>query len=55
MDELYNQTKAKFSYQEIASDCFQKPICFNVIPEIGDVIEEEGCMGDTDEEGKAIP
>jgi aspartate-semialdehyde dehydrogenase len=41
MDELYNQTKKKFVYQDAESKCFSKDIAFNVIPQI-DVFMEDG-------------
>ena len=41
MDELYDQTKAKYSFQEIPKKHFSKQIAFNVIPQIGE-FEENG-------------
>jgi aspartate-semialdehyde dehydrogenase len=35
MDELYEQTKAKFLFQDIEPNVFPKPIAFNIIPQIG--------------------
>ena len=35
MDELYEQTKAKFLFQEIPPKIFPKTIAFNAIPQIG--------------------
>jgi aspartate-semialdehyde dehydrogenase len=35
MDELYEQTKAKFLFQDTEPNVFPKPIAFNIIPQIG--------------------
>lgn len=50
MDELYDETKAKFMYQSLENKIFSKQIAFNIIPQIGD-IEESGY---TSEEEKII-
>ncbi|MCD6035544.1 MAG: asd [Rickettsiales bacterium] len=50
MDELYNQTKGSFAYQEILPSSFSKKIAFNVIPHI-DVFMEDGS---TKEEWKMV-
>jgi len=50
MDELYDQTKAKFSYDRVEPKCFTKQIAFNVIPHI-DVFMDDGY---TKEEWKLI-
>lgn len=36
MDELYNQTKAKFIFEDLPPKCFPKQIAFNLFPHIGD-------------------
>jgi aspartate-semialdehyde dehydrogenase len=41
MDELYNQTKSKFIFQETVKKVFEKQIAFNVIPNIG-LFNKEG-------------
>lgn len=48
MDELYNQTKAKYIFEDIAPDVFPTQIAFNLFPHIGDFMED----GLTDEEYK---
>lgn len=48
MDELYNQTKAKFVFQTPEPSVFSEQIAFNIIPQIGDLDES----GDSDEEQK---
>jgi aspartate-semialdehyde dehydrogenase len=48
MDELYAQTKAKYSFQNVENKHFDKQIAFNIIPKIGDFNEE----GNSDEEIK---
>jgi len=40
MDELYQQTKAKFVWQEIAPKIFPNQIAFNLFPHIGDFRED---------------
>ena len=50
MDELFAQTKSTFSYSPIEAQAFHKQISFNLIPHIGDFVED----GDTDEEVKVI-
>lgn len=50
MDELYNQTKAKYSYTQHKSAIFPKQIAFNLFPQIGDFNED----GSTTEESKII-
>jgi aspartate-semialdehyde dehydrogenase len=50
MDELYNQTKGSFSYQEAVPTCFTKKIAFNCIPHI-DVFMDDG---KTKEEWKMV-
>lgn len=50
MDELYDQTKKKFVYQEAEPNKFTKQIAFNVIPHI-DVFMEDGS---TKEEWKMV-
>lgn len=39
MDELFNQTKAKYMNTDISPEVFEKPIAFNLIPKIGDFNE----------------
>jgi aspartate-semialdehyde dehydrogenase len=39
MDELYNQTKAKYVFQDTKNIIFPKQIAFNIIPQIGDFHE----------------
>ncbi len=41
MDELYEQTKAIFSYKKVAPEKFNRQIAFSLIPQI-DVFEEDG-------------
>lgn len=41
MDELYEQTKGKYLYQESTGKAFERQIAFNVIPKIGD-FEDDG-------------
>ena len=48
MEELYNQTKAKLSFQDIETKIFSKQISFNIIPQIGEFKESKF----TDEEEK---
>lgn len=48
MDELYNQTKAKFVFENIPSRVFPNQIAFNLFPHIGDFQDD----GSTDEEYK---
>lgn len=48
MDELYNQTKAKFIYEEITPQIFPAKIAFNLFPHIGNFRKD----GSTDEEYK---
>jgi aspartate-semialdehyde dehydrogenase len=50
MDELYNQTKGMFTYQEAVPQKFTKQIAFNLIPHI-DVFMESGS---TKEEWKMV-
>lgn len=50
MDELYDQTKKKYGYEEVTPNKFTKPISFNVIPHI-DVFMESGS---TKEEWKMV-
>lgn len=50
MDELYDQTKAKYSFMDIKSKYFEKQIAFNLIPKIGDFDED----GNSSEETKII-
>ena len=50
MDELYNQTKAKYMQGETAPNVFEKQIAFNIIPKIGDLDED----GNSDEEQKIV-
>jgi len=50
MDELFIQTKSVYTYSPLESQSFHKHIAFNVIPHIGDFVENE----DTDEETKVI-
>ena len=37
MDELYGQTKAKYTFKEYPPKIFEKNIAFNIIPKIGDL------------------
>ena len=48
MDELYNQTKAKFIYEHLNPTVFPQQIAFNLFPHIGDFRED----GYSDEEYK---
>ncbi|MDX1916717.1 MAG: aspartate-semialdehyde dehydrogenase [Rickettsiaceae bacterium] len=48
MDELYNQTKSSFMPDRIPPKIFEKQIAFNVIPKIGDILDN----GDSAEEEK---
>lgn len=48
MEELYNQTKGKFIYQEPSIKEFPKQISFNIIPQIDDFM----ASGETKEEWK---
>lgn len=48
MDELYNQTKAKYMHGELTPQIFEKQIAFNIIPRIGDLDND----GNSDEEQK---
>ena len=40
MNELYTQTKGKFTNTEVTPRCFPKQIAFNIIPAIGDVLDD---------------
>ena len=48
MDELYNQTKAKYVFEDLEPQAFPKQIAFNLFPHIGDFRED----GYTEEEYK---
>ncbi len=48
MDELYNQTKAKFIFEHLNPEVFPEQIAFNLFPHIGDFRED----GYSDEEYK---
>jgi aspartate-semialdehyde dehydrogenase len=48
MDELYNQTKAKFIYEHLSPKIFPQQIAFNLFPHIGEFRED----GYSDEEYK---
>jgi aspartate-semialdehyde dehydrogenase len=37
MDELFDQTKKRYFYQDPSPSAFKHPIAFNIIPEIGDL------------------
>ena len=50
MDELYNNTKSKYSYQQMPHQVFEKEIAFNIIPKIG-AFDRDGY---TDEEVKIV-
>lgn len=51
MDELWNQTKGLYvPGQEVSPDALPKQIAFNVIPQVGDFMED----GTTDEEWRII-
>jgi aspartate-semialdehyde dehydrogenase len=39
-DELYNQTKGKYSFQEIPGKYLDKQIAFNIIPQIGPILDD---------------
>ncbi|MCF8462433.1 MAG: aspartate-semialdehyde dehydrogenase [Rickettsiaceae bacterium] len=45
MDELYEQTKAKFIFEDLEPKYFPKPIAFNIIPQIGS-FELDGYTGE---------
>ena len=40
MDELYNQTKAKFIFEHLKPEIFPEQIAFNLFPHIGDFRED---------------
>ena len=40
MDELYNQTKAKFIFEHLSPEVFPEQIAFNLFPHIGDFRED---------------
>ena len=40
MDELYNQTKAKFIFEHLNPEVFPEQIAFNLFPHIGDFRED---------------
>ena len=40
MDELYNQTKAKYMNDKVEPECFPRTIAFNVQPVIGEIRED---------------
>ncbi len=40
MDELYNQTKAKFIFEHLNPEVFPEQIAFNIFPHIGDFRED---------------
>ncbi len=48
MDELYNQTKAKYVFEDLAAQVFPKQIAFNLFPHIGNFRDD----GITEEEYK---
>lgn len=48
MDELFNQTRSRITFQECDTNILDKPIAFNVIPQIGDFCSDDY----TDEEEK---
>lgn len=48
MDELYNQTKAKYVFNDIESKVFSRQIAFNLLPKIGSFNQD----GSTTEESK---
>ena len=48
MDELYNQTKAKYVFSDIEPKVFSRQIAFNLIPKIGNFNQD----GSTTEESK---
>lgn len=48
LDELYNQTKAKFSFDSLPPEVFPEQIAFNLMPHIGKFLED----GSTEEEYK---
>ncbi|MFN7038433.1 MAG: aspartate-semialdehyde dehydrogenase [Alphaproteobacteria bacterium] len=50
MDELYNQTKNIYLYQECQPNKFPKQIAFNILPQIGSFLED----GSTEEEQKIV-
>lgn len=50
MDELYNQTKAKYVFTDLKPAVFPKQIAFNLFPHIGDFNND----GSTTEESKII-
>lgn len=45
MDELYNNTKARYGLGKSASDMFPRQIAFNLIPQIGD-LNRDGLCGE---------
>lgn len=48
MDELYDQTKAKFAFGNLEPKVFPEQIAFNLIPQVGEFLDN----GSTDEEYK---
>lgn len=44
LDELYNQTKAKYGIGQILPSVFNKPIAFNIVPQIGDFADDANTM-----------
>lgn len=48
MDELYNQTKAKYVFNDLPPSIFPRPIAFNLLPHIGHFNQD----GSTTEESK---
>jgi len=47
MDELYNQTKAKYVFEDQQPVIFSKQIAFNLFPLIGDIIEDSSTSEET--------
>lgn len=50
MDELFQQSKSMMSYGEIEPKIFPKRIAFNIIPQIGNILDD----GNSEEEDKII-
>lgn len=50
MDELYDQTKAKLLYSELKCEVFDRPIAFNALPKIGEILDN----GYSEEEIKIV-
>ena len=52
MDELFNQTKGIFVNDPVVPEQFTKQIAFNVIPHIGDFMEDGDTQGRVEDDGR---